>query len=420
MIFCFSASYKNTSLPLLESLNIKDEDTFAQTLISGETFRDCILLQTCHRTEIYCVPQIIDKGEAIKSVLKLWSTKTGVSNDIITQTARVYEEKDALSHLFNVASGLESMVLGEDQILGQVRLACVKAKKIGTAGPVLEKIFMKAINTGRRVRTQTRINEGSVSLSSAAVDLAARELGSLASARILVIGAGEAGTLAAEALKSNGASSIVIANRGYERSLELAKKVSGKAIAFNEIAEALPNVDLVIGAVSVVQPILNEKNITSAFAGNADQRKMLLIDLSQPRAFDERIGLLTGVHLKNIDDLQEAIAETLRQRQAEAEKSKVIISEELARLETELSRMIAQPLITEIFRRYEAIRQNELKRAIVKLGESDQKKLTVLDRFSRELVERIAYIPIEQLKKAALSSDGQLLSAAEQLFQTKS
>lgn len=420
MIVCLSASYKSTSLPMLESLNVRDEEALMRTLCSEKTAKECVLLQTCHRIEIYCVLHDMNKEEAIKRILKFWSTKTGVSLDLINKEIRLYHGREALTHLFYLASGLESMVLGEDQILGQVRTAYNKARNNGTVGLILGKVFMKAIHIGRRVRTKTKINEGSVSISSAAVDLAAKELGNLGSIKALIIGAGEAGSLAAETLKGHGTSTIIIANRTYEKGRDLAKKVSGKAIRFNQMNAMLPNVDLVIGAVSVTQPILSEQQMASAIAKNDPSKRIVLIDISQPRAFDEKVGLLQNVCLKTINDLEDIVAENRRNRQIEAEKSKAIIFEELARFEIELSKLVAQPLISEILRKFEEMRQKELKRAISKLDISDERKLMILERFSRELIERIAQIPIEQLRKAALNRNGELLSAAEQLFQTGS
>jgi glutamyl-tRNA reductase len=160
--------------------------------------------------------------------------------------------------------------------------------------------------------------------------------------------------------------------------------------------------------------------VASAITANEPSKRIVLIDISQPRAFEETIASLPGVCLKTIDDLQETIAENIRNRQIEAEKSKVIIFEELSRFERELSKLVAQPLISEIYRKFEEIRKKELKRAVSKMGESDERKLVILERFSRELIERVAQIPIEQLRKAALNRNGELLSAAEELFQTKS
>ena len=230
MIICISASNKTTSLPMLESLNIHDENEFMDNICAVETVKECILLQTCHRVEIFCSMAKRHHGKTIEKILRFWSTQTGVSLDLIRKDIRIYTGRDALLHLFNLSAGLESMVLGEDQILGQVRTACVKAKDNGTAGMFLRKAFMKAVNVGRRARTETKINEGSVSISSAAVDLAVKEIGDVSNAKVLIIGAGEAGTLAAEALRGQGTSKLVIANRTYSKSLELAQKVSGETI----------------------------------------------------------------------------------------------------------------------------------------------------------------------------------------------
>jgi glutamyl-tRNA reductase len=419
MLICLSVSYKNTSLPMLESLNISDDAALLLSVCEENIAKECILLQTCHRVEIYSTLQDINKEEAINRITRIWSTKTGVSLDLINRETIVYHGKDALMHLFYLASGLESMVLGEDQILGQVRAAFHRAKDTGTAGLILSRTFMKAINIGRRIRTETKINEGPVSISSAAVDLAAKELGNLASIKALIIGAGEAGSLAAEALKSHGTSEILIANRTYKKGLILAKKVSGRAIKFNSINSTLSKVDLVIGAISVTHPILSEKQLSSIFVGKP-QKRILFIDISQPRAIEEKVGSLPRFCLKTIDDLKETIAENMRNREIEAEKSKKIISKELLRFERDLSKLVAQPLIIEICRKFEEIRKRELERAIRKMGEIDERKLAIIDRFSRELVERVAQIPIEQLRNAALNRNGELLSVAEQLFQTRS
>ena len=419
MLLCLSVSYKHASLPVLESLSLQDEDTFVQALCSEKIAQECVLLQTCHRVEIYCVFAVPDRDTAIKQILKIWSTRTGVSSDIISKLAQIYCEKEAMEHLFYLTSGLESMVLGEDQIIGQVRKAFLAARKRGSTGQVLDRVFMKAINIGKRVRTQTKINEGSVSISSAAVDLASKELGDLKSKKVLIIGAGEAGTLAAEALKSHGVSAITIANRTFEKSQVLAEKMSGTAIPFSDVLAAICHADLVISAISVKEPLFTEQALSSFITDPPGSKQTLIIDISQPRAIEEKVGFLNGIRLKTIDDLKQLVDQNLRNRTIEAEKSKDIISEELNRFGIELSKLVAQPLISEICRRFEEIRLKELTRAIRKMGESDEKKLAIIDRFSRELIERVAQIPIEQLRKAALSSDDGLLAAAERLFQTR-
>ena len=419
MLVCLSVSYKHASLPVLESLTLQDEGAFVQALGSENITQECVLIQTCHRVEIYCLLHVPDRDEAVKKILKMWSTTKGVSSDIIAKLAQIYYEKEAMVHLFYLASGLESMVLGEDQIIGQVRKAFLVARKRGSTGRVLERVFLKALRVGKQVRTQTRINEGSVSISSAAVDLASSQLGDLKSKKALIIGAGEAGTLAAEALKGRGVSAMAIANRTFEKSRVLAEKVSGSAIPFSDVLPAICRSDLVISAISVKEPIFTQQALSSFMFDPPESKQTLIIDISQPRSIEEEVSLLQGICLKTIDDLKQLVDQNLRNRELEAERSKIIVSEEIDRFEIELAKLVAQPLINGIFRDFEEIRLKEVARAIRKMGESDEKKRAVMDRFSRELIERVAQTPIMQLRKAALAGDEELLEAAARLFQTK-
>jgi glutamyl-tRNA reductase len=412
MIFCLSASYKKAKLPLLESLVFKDADAVMKGLCSEGLTEECVLLQTCHRVEVYGVLKGSSEEGAIARILKFWSANTGISLDILTSNVDLFKDREALLNLFNVACGLESMVMGEDQILGQVRTAYVRAKKLGTVGLVLEKVFMRAINIGRRVRTETRINEGSVSISSAAVDLATKELGDLRRMSVLVVGAGEAGSVAAETLRRRGVEKILIANRSYETGAQVAKKAGGKPVRFEEIYDIIPLTDLTIVALTVDKPVIRARRLRV-------QRKLLIVDISQPRAVEEKVGSIDGVILRNIDDLKEVVEKSIRSREVEAEKARKTIFEELTRFERQQFEFLVEPLISEIYKHVDGIRQKELKRALSKMAESDEKKVGILDRFSKELVERILQTPIDQLRKAALNNDDDLLSAAEKLFKVK-
>jgi glutamyl-tRNA reductase len=417
MIVCISASHKTVGLPMLEALTF-NEEKFTNTLRENELLQEFVLIQTCNRVEISYSSSEGNQTNCVNRILRLWSTITGVSIDILEKAIRIYYGKEALQHLFFLASGLDSVVLGEDQILGQIRTAWLKAKKNGTTKIILDKSFMKAINIGKRVRNETRINERAISVSSVAVDLAAKELADLKSRKVLIIGAGEAGSLAAQAFRSKSSSSIFIANRTYEKSLVLAHKISGSVVPFTDIPTIIPELDLIIVAVSVSQPLFKEEQFYT-LNGNNGSKRLLVIDISQPHAVEKTTGIQNGVTLKTIDDLKEVITQNLRNREVEAEKCKMIISEELERFEKELSKLFVQPLITEIYRKYELIRKKELARAVHKMGEFDKKKLIVLDRFSRELTERIVQIPVEQLRAAALNNDGEVLSVAKKIFKTE-
>jgi glutamyl-tRNA reductase len=419
MIICLSASYKRAKLPLLESLAFKDEGEAMQSLCSEGLAEECVLVQTCHRVEIYAVVKDSSNGN-VDGILRFWSGKAGVSVDLLRKTIETYRGREALEKLFNLASGLDSMVVGEDQILGQVRKAYVKAKKLASTKMVLDKAFMSAINAGRKVRSDTKIDEGSVSISSAAVDLAAKELGDLKSKKALVVGAGEAGSIAAETLRRRGVKSIQVANRTYKRGLELAAKVSGEAVEFSRLYDAVGNADLVVAAVAVDSPVIGARQLKNVLAQRGRAESLFLVDISQPRAVEEKVASLSGVVLRNIDDLKGIVEESIKSREAEAEKARKILLEELSRFERQLSKLAVQPLISEIYKRVDGIRRKELERALNKMGESDEKKVGVMDRFSRELVERVLQGPIDQLREAALNNDNGLLSAVEKLFKIKS
>ncbi len=416
MIFCISASFKNASLPILESITFGDEERVLKEICSMESIQECVLLQTCHRVEIYGVTSDTTKN-VTKHIVNFWSKTVGVSSDVLEDILHIYYGNDALLHLFHIAAGLESMVIGEDQILGQVRTAYVNSKKIGATGLILEKTFMKAVNVGRKVRTETGINEGSTSISSAAVDFAIKEFGSLKKLKALVIGAGEAGSIVAENLHKKSIGKLLIANRTYNRGVKLASKVSGKAIRFNKISEALPSVDLVVAAVSTKKPVLRIGEVKQA-PRKTQSKKLFIIDISQPRFVEEKVGSLENVVLRNIDDLKNVVEENIRKRSGEIEKVRRIIEDELKIFENQLGRIMAEPVISKICRKIDEIREKELRRAYEKLKETDEWKKEVIERFSRELVDRMLQTPMEKLRNAALNHDNALLFTAEKLFGT--
>lgn len=420
MIVCLSASYKKTQIPLLESMVFKEADEAVKSLRSECSFEECALIQTCNRIEIYgVVNETTATMDPFGKVLSFWGSATGVSMDILARNVDLLKGREAVANIFGVASGLDSMAVGEDQILGQVRTAYTRAKELGTLGHILDRLFMCAINAGRKVRTETRVDEGSVSISSAAVDLAAKELGDLKLKKALVVGAGEAGTVAAETLRRRGVKSVTVTNRTYETAMRLAAKVSGGVSKFENLHRALSRADLAIVALSVDSPVIRAERLNEARAKTRVRRGLLIVDVSQPRAVEAEVKDVDGVELKNIDNLKDVIDETIRFRQAEAERARKIMLEELYRFERQQSQFLIQPLLSAIYKEVELIRQNELRRAVSKMAEKDEKKLQVLERFSRELMERIIQIPAEQLKRAALNSDEGLVSAAQKLFKVK-
>lgn len=412
MIVCVGATHENASVPMLESLFFSDETEALKNFLSLESVKECVLLQTCNRVEVYSVLE--EPTQGMQSLIRSWSKQVGVSQDIIKQVTQKNHGREALLHLLHLTSGLKSMVVGEDQILGQVRKAFVNSKKAGGTGLLLEKVFMKAVNVGRRVRTETGINQGSVSISSAAVDLAEKELGGLKSATAFVVGAGEAGTIVAEELCRRNIGKLIVTNRTYRKGQQLAKQVKGEAVKFEAIGDVLPTVDLAFVAVTTRKPILSLETLEKTVEKR--KRELLIVDISQPRAVDEDVGMVPQVKLRNIDDLKGIIDGNVQRRWKEAEKAKQIIGEEFGRLNTQISMLLVAPLVTRIFRKVDGIRQRELERALRILKGFDEEQRVVIEDLSKKLMERMLQTPTEQLREAALNHDGSVLSAAEKLF----
>jgi len=416
MIACLSANHKNASLPMLETLNFEHTDAAAKKCCSFETVKEAVILQTCNRVEVYLATDGSEFGDLAERILEFWSQEVGVSSDIMDKIVRVFHGSEALLHLLEVASGLDSMVVGEDQILGQVRTAYLESKKTGTTNALLEKTFMKAVNVGRRVRSETRINEGAISVSSVAASLAEKRFDTLKEVKALVVGAGEAGSLFAQELRRRGAENIHIANRTLGKGRELAEKVQGKAIPLEQLYDELKTADLAIFAVSVDKPLLSLENAKNTLLSRKS-RNLMLLDISQPRCVEETIGSLPGVDLRNIDDLKSVVEETTKQREAEAEKGRRIVLDELGNLETQLGRMLSEPLVSALCIKADKIREEQLRRALRMVGNVSQEQKTVIANLTKELAERILQLPIKSLRQGALNNDTTLLSAAKKLFE---
>jgi len=416
LIVCLSVSHKKASVPMLESLNFKNKEEATRRCCSLESVREAVLLQTCNRIEIYVNTSDNPDRDIVTNLVKFWSQQVGVSSDLINKTIEVYHDSEALLHLLRLSSGLESMVVGEDQILGQVRTAYVDSKKIGTVETLLQKAFMKAVNVGRRVRTETQINEGSISISSVAVDLAEKRFGTLKDVSAMVVGAGETGSLVAKELAQRGARPIYIANRTFKKALELADLVTGKAIHFEDMHYELRRMDLAVFAVSVDAPLLRSGEMKKILEGRKNPN-LMLIDISQPRSIEENIGSLPSVELRNIDDLKSVLEENLKKRLIEAEKAKQIILEELKSLDALLGRLLAEPLVSSLCIRVEDIRGKELQKALRTVRNLKEEQKLVIENLTKVLAERILRLPIENMRKAALNRDSTTLSAARKLFE---
>jgi len=418
MILSLCATHEKASVPMLESLTFSDGRQALEKLLGLPIVEECVLVQTCNRVEIHVVTSNVSSWKAIEGLVGFWSQNVNISRDIIFRVLQVFEGIEAGRHLLSLTAGLESMVVGEDQILGQIRDAYVEAKEVGAAKAFLGRMFMKAVNVGRRVRSETGINQGSLSISSVAVDLAEKLLGDLKSKKVLLVGAGEAATLAAKELFSRSARGVLVANRTFQRGVQLAEMIEGKAVRLEELYNHISGVDLVIVATSAPSPLMTLKDLKSApsYGGSSG---LLVMDISQPRCVEEEVTTLPGVYLKTIDDLRPIVEENIKRRSGEADRARKIVLEELDHLEKLLKRMKAEPTISVLTRSMESIRRRELSKAIRMLGSVDEDQRRVVEDLTRELTERILQSPIESLREAALNDDHTLFTALRKLFNLK-
>jgi len=403
-------THRKASIDEIEKAWHGDVETLLRWVGSHDLVNECAVLKTCNRVEIYVVSP---RGEKVLFEL---AKKARVSSRIID----FHDHDESLLHLLRLASGLESMIIGEDQILGQMKDLIQIAMKTGTTGWMLDTAFKKAIQVGKRVRKETRINERSISVGSAAVDLAEEILGDLAGKSVLVIGAGETGELISKALKAKDIGSLYVTNRTFSSAECLAECLGGIAIPFEEMRDHLKIADVVISATAAPHYILLKEDIERAMEGR-DSRdcKLLLIDIANPRDIDEAAATVPGVELHNIDSLKNISSENMRQRMAEMEKVDAIIEEEFGLLKAKYKRKQAEELLAQLYSQAEVIKDQEVRKAMNKLGayhtlgEIEQQ---VLQDMSHSIVNKLLADPTKVLKRAAEVGDEELLKSLSQLF----
>lgn len=364
--------------------------------IQSSDVQEYLYMKTCNRSEIYMVTTTFPDNLISKS-----------DNYIIE------EDEKALRHLLRLASGLESMILGEDQILGQIKDARKKAIKEGSIGPVLRTVFTKAIHVGQLARNKTRINQGTLSIGSAAVELAESVHGDLKCKKVLVIGAGKMGTLVARALVEKKLKAIVVANRTYQSAVKLAHELGGYAIHFEKLMDDMADADVVISATGAPHKILTYEKVKNAVL-TENRKSIVMIDLANPRDIDENVKDL-GIKLFNIDDLRVIAEDSVKMRQLEVSDVESIVEDELKLLSKSLKHLEVEPLISSIRINAEDIRRTETSKAFKMLGDLGGKE-KVVDDLSQVIIDRIFSDVIKNLKTAAEEDDEITIKALEKIF----
>lgn len=401
-----SIAHEHAELETIESMCAMEEESVVESLLTHTSVTEAFSLQTCNRFEAYIVSESPDAGhEALQSVM----------NDVPSDAVRSFGHEASLRQLLRVSCGLESLVLGEDQILGQVREAYLVARSNGGIGPVLEEALTKAIHVGERARTETAIDEGVVSLGSAAVRLAARKT-SLDGASVLVVGAGEMGTIAARSLAEE-VDRLTIANRTVPHAEHVAgtlddSKTRTGSIGLDALPDTLVESDVVVSATGSDTPVIDRSMLAGA-------GETLIIDIAQPRDVASDVDALPGVVVYDLASLESITDETTAQRQTAAEEVETMIDREIDRLLTQYKRKRADEVIAAMYEGAENVKQRELSTAISQLearGDLTDDQREVVESLADALVGQLLSAPTKSLRDAAERDDWSTINTALQLF----
>jgi glutamyl-tRNA reductase len=407
-------THKKADVPLLEAVAFKDKGNAATEICALCNANECVVVQTCNRLEIFIVNK--DGKKAATRVTEYLVNRSGTKAEEATKAIEVCLNKDALHHILRVASGLESMVVGEDQVLNQLWDAFLEAETGKTVGPVLKNIFNKAASVGIRVRNETGISRGAVSIGSVAVELAGALMGGFEGKNVLVMGAGQMGTLVAKALARRSLSAIFIASRTYERAVRLAEQLSGKAVKFDKLGEALLEADVVICSTSAPHYLLTKEIVQDAMDRRRNPGELFIIDISNPRNVEKSVEEIPKVQLYNLDDLQTIADKNKEDRQKSAEKAEKIIEEELILLERDVKAQSVRDIISYLLSHAEEVRQRELTKAFNMIQNMSEKEKEIVDDLTLVLLKQTFLPIIENLRKAAVNNDKELIDIAVKLF----
>jgi len=402
-------TYRNAPIHLLEKFAFKDVDAAHQTFLSSG-FDECVILQTCNRVEVFAAAK--EAGQ--EKLLEEWASAAGLAETDFA-AFEVDLGNAAVSHLMKLASGLDSLVLGEDQILGQVRRAIEFSRSNHYASSGLSVIFDRALKVGSRVRTATGINRGNVSIASVALSLADEYFDDLKGKRIMLIGTGEAASLVAKALKKREVE-FIVTSRVQERARSFADRVAGTPIPFDSALEMLRKVDMIFTATKAPYRLITFERIEKAMKNRKEG--IMIFDLSNPRTVDDRVTEIHGVKLVNMDQIAELVGKNMRSRVKEVRSAEKLIDDEMKSVDTIMKRLKAEPVVVSVFKSVDTIRERELKKALSMLGKkvgSDEAK--VVEHLSYAIVEGILSTPMNNLRKEIETGQSEeLMKIVSKLF----
>jgi glutamyl-tRNA reductase len=390
-------NHNTAPLDIREKCHVADND-LPNVLhdLKDKGIHEVVLISTCNRTEIYATGSHHD--ETMEILEQIFLNRFNGDRTWLKDHTYAFSDEEAFKHLFLVASGLDSMVVGEPQILGQVKDAYRAANDADVLGAYCERVFKRAFHVAKRVRTETRIGYDPVSISSMAVELARKIFGEFKEHRILVIGAGEMCEIALKNFKKDGIQDILITNRTLSKAQQLAEEVIGTAYPFDELSDLLVKVDMVLSSTGADIPIIDKTTVMTAMRKRKN-KPLFFIDIAVPRDIEPEVNKLENVYLYDIDDLKGLAQTHITNRMQESEKAHRIVDEEVEKFQDWLKQLDKSPVITQILESVESMRTRELKKTLQKLKGTDQETVAQLDALTKSIVNKIIHPHLVMVKK---------------------
>ena len=405
-------TFKKSPIHVLEKFAFKDMPNACLTFKKNSSVSECVIIQTCNRIELFAASD----NPNIDKIKSTWASLTGQEESVFRDTLEVCENKDAYEHLLKLTSGLESLVVGEEQILGQIKESISVARQTRASGKRLNKLFDRSIRIGTRIRNSTGIGRGGISLGSMAVKLAEENVDDIKSKHVLLIGTGEAATMVAKSLKKRGYA-FNVTSRTVERSIGFSQTLGGNPIKFEEVLSGFRNYEIIFVATTAPYFLVTFDKMKDAMKNK--KSGVMILDLSNPRTVDEKVATIPGIKLMNIDQIAEMIDKNMKKRKDKVTTVENIISEEVPVIEATMKRLDAEPLVKDVFTNANSMRIKELQKALQMLGETDEKRIKIIDELTKAVVESIVSTPMNNLRRASEQGSPELLEIASKLFNYK-
>jgi len=405
-------TFKKSPIHVLEKFAFKDMPNACLTFKKNSSVSECVIIQTCNRIELFAASD----NPNIDKIKSTWASLTGQEESVFRDTLEVCENKDAYEHLLKLTSGLESLVVGEEQILGQIKESISVARQTRASGKRLNKLFDRSIRIGTRIRNSTGIGRGGISLGSMAVKLAEENVDDIKSKHVLLIGTGEAATMVAKSLKKRGYA-FNVTSRTVERSIGFSQTLGGNPIKFEEVLSGFSNYEIIFVATTAPYFLVTFDKMKDAMKNK--KSGAMILDLSNPRTVDEKVATIPGIKLMNIDQIAEMVDKNMKKRKDKVSTVENIISEEVPVIEATMKRLDAEPLVKDVFTNADSMRIKELQKALQMLGETDEKRIKIIDELTKAVVESIVSTPMNNLRRASEQGSPELLEIASKLFNYK-